>query len=229
MGDAFTVRAPNLRAEFARLARENERNQLRIAAIVTDRTAKEYQRLVKHAIVGANLGKLGGAVKEKRISATGGYGPSAVVYAAGGDQSLAGGALESYTQGAIIQAQSKTWLAFATSAIPSRVGRFRMTPARYNAAGYNQSLGKLVFVPVNSRLALLVVKNTTQHVRTGRIKLPGKRASKVYGPQKSIVVFVLIKQTIRTKRFDTGVLAEAALANVPAYVAEAINSIYPND
>lgn len=225
--NSFTVKVSNFRAESAKLARQYSRDQLRAAAIATDQVAREYQRLTKEAIASAGLGRLGGAVKERAIPASGQYGPSAAVFAAGGDDSLAGGALEAYTQGVTIKAANRTWLAFATSVIPRRVGRYRMTPERYVAAGYNQTLGKLVFRPVNSRIAFLIVRRTNQHVRTGRIKLPGKRASKVFAPARDVVVFVLIRSTYRAKRIDKDGLAQVALLKMPGYIDEAFARLAP--
>lgn len=198
---------------------ERHRRAMNIAAhIATDRASREAQEQIRTAIRSAGLGKLARAVGQtsslRKRSGT----PYGVIFARGGDESQAGGALEAYSEGVTIRARSGKWLAFATKALPKRVGRNRMTPARYIAAG--SPLGKLSFRPTGRGGAVLVARNVTLHPRTGRAKAAGVRAPRTRIPAKEIVVFVLIKFTRRAKRFDKDSIVSAEAARVPEYLAE---------
>src|SRR3546814_652646 len=70
--------------------------------------------------------------------------PYAAIYAKGARDGRAVQALEAYSKGVTIRAVNGEWLAFATSAIPARVGRKKITPKLYNNTGLPTSHRKLI-------------------------------------------------------------------------------------
>lgn len=162
------------------------------------------QRKVKAKLAQVGLGGLGRAVGQTSGKRKGQKPetPYGVIFVKGGDKSRAGQALESYSRGATITARRKKWLAFPTNAVPARVGRFKITPERYNRSGLQTRIGKLHFVKVNDRVSLLVVRKVTLHPRTHQAKRAGPRAPRTRVPAKEVVAFVLIKVTRRAQRFN---------------------------
>src|SRR3546814_17476423 len=67
---------------------------------------------------------------------------SAAIYAKGARDGRAVQALEAYSKGVTIRAVNGEWLAFATSSIPARVGRKKITPKLSNNSGLATSIGK---------------------------------------------------------------------------------------
>lgn len=176
------------------------------------------------------LGRLSNAVgftsaKRKRQTDRTPYG---VIFAKGGDESLAGGALESYTRGSTIT-PLKNWLAVPTKAVPRMVAaggkRRRLTPALWESAGLNTKIGKLRFRLVNPTLALLVVNRVSLSPKTGQARALGKGKPRTrIVPEKDVVAFVLIKQTRRAKRFDQQDIVGIYSQRVPDYLARLLRS-----
>lgn len=197
--------------------------------MAVDRASKMGQQRVQAKMRQVGLGRLANAVghtSSKRKGRSGeGRNAWGVIFARGGDQSLAGGALESYSRGATIRPSNQNWLWFQTSSIPRRVAGKRTTPARYNASGLATSIGKLDFKQISANRALLIIKNVTVSPKNGRAKAMGKRAPRTRIPMKEIVAFVGIRWTRRAKRFDQNDIMSAAAALVPKYMAEEMNSI----
>lgn len=210
-------------------ARDDLRADLRAGAIVaTDRAAKAGAAALKSRIRSVGLGRLSGAVgwtSSKVKGLASGSDPYGVIYARGGDESLAGGALESYSRGATITAKGGRWLAFPTKAIPRKIGRYRTTPSRYNASGLATSIGALQFVPKGPDRAELIIKNVTLSAKTGRARRAGKRPSKVRINEKVIVAFTLIRVTRRAERFDKDAEIVAQSRRVPDYMVDAMREI----
>lgn len=227
----FKVRQPNVQKIMRQAAQQQSRDLKRAALIATDKAAVEAQRALQNKIRAVGLGRLAGAVGKKSRLRGGAPGagdlPYGVIFARGGDESLAGGALESYSQGSTIRARNAEWLAFQTAAIPRRIGRFRTTPARYQTSGLATSIGQLEFRPINSNLALYVIKRVTLSPKTGRARRAGKRPSKTRINQKEIVAFVLIKVTRRAKRFDKDdTVRQVVVARMPDLMIEALATIH---
>ncbi len=221
---AFKVSKPDtsaIRLEGARI-----KALLKRAALdATDIAGKKAQVHVQAKIRSVGLGKLSNAVgftsakRKRQFDRT----PYGVIFAKGGDESLAGGALEAYSLGTTITPQNGKWLAVPTKAAPRFVStggkRRRLTPALWASAGLNQRIGKLVFRPVRSNLALLVVRRVSLSPKSGQAKALGQRAprSRVV-PKGDVVVFVLIRQTRRAKRFDKDQIVEYYSLRVPDYM-----------
>jgi len=212
-------------------AAEQYRKDLRAAAIyATNKASLETQRGVQERITSTGLGRLSRAVGQTstaRQRNPGGNNPYGVIFAKGGDDSLAGGALESYTRGSTIRpGPGKVWLAFPTAAVPRLVTfagrRQRLTPEIYMKSGLMQSIGRLEFRPIGGNRAIWVVKKVTVSPKTGRAKAAaGRTRSRI--PQKEIVAFVGIRVTRRAQRFDKDGVAAFYAKRVPGYMAEFLN------
>src|SRR3546814_18797957 len=111
---------------------------------------------------------------------------SAAIYAKGARDGRAVQALEAYSKGVTIRAVNGEWLAFATSAIPARVGRKKITPKLYNNSGLATSIGKLIFRKVKQNLALLVVRKVSLSPKTGRAKALGPRGTRTRAAQRRV-------------------------------------------
>ena len=206
----FGVRVPDARKEIERRKRGFLDARHKAAIRATDLRSKTAQRALQAKIRGVGLGRLGNAIGQTSTLKLGRAGsddkPFGVIFARGGDESLAGGALESYNRGSVIRARRGTWLAIATRAIPKFVSlggrRFRTTPELYRASSLASSIGALEFKPISSTRALLVIKNVTVSPKTGRAKADLGRRTRTRVKQKEIVAFILIRVTTRAKRFD---------------------------
>ncbi len=222
------VTAPNLR-QLRTAGKALDRATQKGMHVAVDRATKLAQKGIQQRIKAVGLGRLGGAVKatsserKRRRDPNNAWG---AIYAAGGDESRAGGALESYTQGSTIRGKEKTWLAIATRALPKRIGRYRMTPARYEAAG--SPLGPLVFKLVKRNVAYLIAQGDfTTSAKTGRAKAFKGRVSRGRKRQRDVIAFVLIRETKRAKRFDQKQLVKLAHQLVPKFLEEEIGKSLP--
>ena len=205
-----------------------EAAQQRAAHYAVDRASSEGHKTVRHRMRSVGLGKLGNAVghtsslKKNRTDRRSAWG---VIFAKGGDDSRAGGALEAYSHGATIRPKDQEWLWFSTTAIPRRVGRHRMTPARYNRSGFATSIGPLKFKRTGRNSALLVIENVTVSPKNGRAKRAGKRAPRTRIAMKEVVAFVGIRWTKRAKRFDQNQTMAAASSLVPKLMQEEMDRL----
>ncbi len=211
------------------------RRDLRTAAIIaTDRASKEAQRAVQERIRSVGLGRLANAVGQMSAKRDRGFGPTdkpyGSIFARGGDDSQGGGALEAYSRGATITAGAgKQWLAIATNAVPKFITlggrRFRTTPQLYKNSSLASSIGPLKFKPIGNGRALLVIERANVSPKTGRAKAPGARKSRSLISKKDVVAFVLIRVTIRAKRFDKDQVVILFAQRVPNYIQEALDAI----
>lgn len=140
------------------------------------------------------------------------------------------GLIESYGKGAVILPKRARWLWIATAELGMKrggkmAGRKKITPAIYNASGYDRTIGPLVAIPGrNPNERLLIVKNVSTPLggRRDRIrKLP--RNGRPRGNREArdfIVAFVGIRRTERFQRFDAQMLLREAAMEVPNYVDE---------
>lgn len=219
------------RPDYAVLHQERDRfkrDQQRAAIEATDIAGEKMYRQTQAKMRSVGLGKLPNAIgftsAKRKKTYDPRYGPYGVMFARGSDESLAGGALESYTQGATITPENGGWLAVPTAAAPRLVNvggkRKRLTPAMWEAAGLNQRIGKLIFRQIRSNLALLVVRKVSLSAKTGQARALGKTKPKTrIVPQKDVVVFVLIRQTRRAKRFDKDEIALFYHNRMPDYLS----------
>lgn len=224
----FGVGGPNVPRMVSQTRLRWRRDTERAARIATDRAARETQQHVKRRMRSVGLGRLGGAVGQtsalRKKQDDRFYG---VIYAKGKSKpdDRGAGALEAYSEGVTIRARNTTWLAFQTTAVPRRAGRKRMTPFRYQTMGYQAALGPLEFRPINSKMALLVIKKVSLHPKTGRAKRAGPGRSRTRVDKKEAVAFILIKVTRRAQRFDEKLIAQVYAKRVPEYMLAALKDI----
>jgi len=195
-----------------------------VAHVAIDRATTSAKNDTRQRITAAGLGRLAGAVgsmSSLQRRKLGGGVATGVIFARGKTDSRANQALLAYSEGAsIFPTSGKRWLAFPTKAVPRRVGRGRkMTPAIYNASGLVQSIGKLVFIPVSAKEALLVARKVNVSRRTGRAKAYAGRTPRG-SDRKDVVAFVLIKFTLRAQRFSQRAIMMRAQRLVPTFAAE---------
>lgn len=223
------VRRPDF-SGFRQEGRRFNRAQRRAAVEATDLASRRAQKRIQAKMKSVGLGRLSNAVgqtsaKMKRQLEGNPYG---AIFAKGGDDSAAGGALEAYSRGVTIRAKNGEWLAYPTDAVPRIVGRRRLTPKGYLASGLTSSIGKLIFRRIKPDLALLVVRNVSLSPKTGRAKALGKgRPRNRVVPEKDTVAFVLIRRTRRAKRFDKDVMVRMESARTPDYIARLMKQFYP--
>lgn len=210
-------------AQFQKMQREDRRILERAAHQAVDRRIRNAQQRTRRAISSAGLGKLGNAVgvtssytKGKRA------GPNAwgAIYAKGGDNSLAGGALDAYSRGTTIRPLKGQWLWYQTPALARKIkigtGLYRLTPERYNMMG--QPLGPLKFRRISTNFAILYADGKFRVNPKGRAKLAGPRAPHAQRRNR-VTVFLGIKNTRRGKRFDQTKITEGESALVGATIA----------
>lgn len=207
------------------------RKDLRAAAIyATDRASKEAQRGVQERISATGLGRLSRAVdhQSSRRKDRGGD-PYGVIFAKGGDESLAGGALESYSRGSTIRpGPGKVWLAFPTAAVPRFISfagrRQRLTPDIYMKSGLMQSIGRLEFRPIGDNKAIWVIKRVTVSPKTGRAKAAtGRTRTRI--PKKEVIAFIGIRVTRRAQRFNKDGVVSFYARRVPQYMGEFLGEV----
>lgn len=226
----FTTSKPDftpLRREAARLKKLHDRAALEVTDLAIQKAHKHVQAKMRSV----GLGRLDRAVGWTSAKRKGQRDrtPYGVIFAKDGDESLAGGALEAYSRGTTISPKNGNWLAVPTAAAPRLVNaggkRRRLTPARWEAAGLNQKIGRLIFRQINSNLALLVVRRVSLSPKSGQAKALGKRAPRTrIVPQGDTVVFVLIRQTRRAKRFDKDEIIAFYARRMPDYMARTLAS-----
>lgn len=227
----FVFRTGDFRRFVDEARRATKRDLQTAALIATDRASINGRDELRQKIRGVGLGKLGNAVGQtsawkKRQRDRQPYG---VIFARGGDDSRAGGALEAYSRGTTIRARNGKWLAFPTSAVPRNVvldrRRRRLTAGGFGKSGLVTSIGRLEFRPVSPKLALLVIRNVTLSPKTGRAKAATGRRTRTRVPVKEVVAFVLIRVTRRAQRFDKDVIMARNSRRVPKLLEEALKEI----
>lgn len=129
------------------------------------------------------------------------------------------GAIISYTEGTEILPVRGRWLWIPTAELGiKRIGKKKVTPALYNSSGLPQRLGPLVFIPGrHSGEALLIIRNVQTSLAGRRRPIKGSKTGVARAgrqQQESIVAFVGIKRTSRTKRIDVPAIMRANAARV---------------
>lgn len=208
-------------ADLQRRARVLDKVNIAAMHKAVDRATTLAQRSGQQKARAVGLGRLAGAIgatsseRKRTRDPNNAWGS---IFARGGDKSRAGGALEAYTKGATIRGKNVQWLAIATKAIPKKIGRFKMTPQRYEAAG--SPLGPLIFHQISANRAILIIHGDFNVSRkTGRAKLFG-RATRSANRARDIVAFILIKETRRMQRFSQDDVTRRASSLVPRFIAE---------
>ncbi len=204
------------------------RRDTRAAAIAaTDHASKEAQRGIQERIVSTGLGRLSRAVGQSstKLQRKSGGDPYGVIFAKGGDDSLAGGALESYSRGSTIKpGAGKQYLTFPTRAVPRFISiggkRQRLTPALYIKSGLTTSIGKLVFRPLANGNAIWVIQKVSLSPKTGRAKALGSRRTRTRIVQKEVIAFIGIRVTRRAQRFNKDGVVSFYARRVPRYMTE---------
>jgi hypothetical protein len=224
-GLAFRARVPDIRP-IRDDWRAVEKDHRRAALEVTEIASKKAQRHIQAKMRSVGLGRLSNAVgqtsaKQKRQTDPA-RNPYGVIFARGGDESLAGGALEAYSRGAVITPKNGAWLAVPTQAAPRLVTaggkRRRLTPKQWAAGGLNTRIGRLIFRQIRPDLALLIVKRVSLSPKTGQAKAMGPRAPRTRIAKNEVVMFVLIKRTTRAKRFDKDDIVRFYANRMPDYL-----------
>lgn len=217
----ITERRPDPKA-ISRWGRKVAAAEKRAAHVAVDRASKVGQKRVQQKIKAVGLGRLSNAVGHTSSLRKGRKDGKAwgVIFAKGGDQSLAGGALEAYSRGATIRPDDQEWLWFQTSAVPRRIGGRRTTPSLYNASGLVTSIGPLEFRRTRRNTAQLFIRNVSLSPKTGRAKAMGKRRPRTRVAVREVVAFVGIRWTRRAKRLDQNEIMELASSLVPRYMVE---------
>jgi len=155
-GGAGRERAVKLSVEAAQcrkggpasLARSSAAIFRRAAVIATDRMGRDAQQAVQARIRASGWEGSPTPSDTRPRSASdelGRWRPLRCIYARGGDESLAGGALESYSRGATIKANYGQWAGISTAAIPRRVGRYRTSAILFSLSKQSSTIGKLIF------------------------------------------------------------------------------------
>lgn len=237
----FTAKVNVQTAKASEAAAARYRADLRAAAVyATDRASREAQQGVQERISSSGLGRLSRAVGQTSLARKAGAlrGPSAqvkafygtqdpygVIYARGGDDSLAGGALESYSRGSTIRpGPGKVWLAFPTNAVPRFISingrRQRLTPELYLRSSLMQTIGRLEFKPLGNDRAIWVIKKVSVSPKTGRARAQGPRRTRTRIAQKEVIAFIGIRVTRRAQRFNKDGVVGFYARRVPAYMEE---------
>ena len=204
---------------YDQLGREHNLVLQRAAARGVDKATGGAATQSRNTIRARGLGRLANAVgwtsslKKGKTTGTNSWG---AIFARGGDDSLAGQALQAYSRGATIRPVRGEYLWFQTKALQRRVGRKRMTPARYMEMG--SPLGRLLFRRKSARVAEYFVKGAVLSPK-GRARIPGRR-SRI--PTTIVVLFVGIKDTVRLKRWDQLQIVSMYAGLVPAFISDEV-------
>jgi hypothetical protein len=211
--------------QFAEFRRQCIQRLERASLVATDRAAREALPQIR-----GPLGRLGNALgygsdlkkgRGVKHTAGGGYKASGWIYLRSRSE-RAVGAIEAYTEGADIRPVRAKWLWIATDEIPRRAGRFKMTPQRYRANGFENRIGPLVQIPGRHRgEALLIVRNVTvdRFGRRGKAKRLPKRGAIGGSREKKdfIVAFVGIRNTLRSPKVNPRNILSIEQARIPEY------------
>lgn len=199
-------------------------NLRRAAHYAADQATLDAKKQTRAKIQGAGLGRLANAVgdtsslRKRRTESNTAWG---AIFARGGKESRANQALTIYSKGGTIAPiGGKKWLAFPNiKVIGSRVGRRKITPALYSGTGPGRN-GPLRFVPINTKSALLVLKDQNVSKRTGRAKPFRGKTPRSATREKFVIAFFLIRYTRRAQRFNQGAIMLDAARGIPRHARD---------
>lgn len=124
---------------------------------------------------------------------------------------------------------TKGWLWIPTDNVPKRVGRYKMTPARYMKSGLATSIGPLVQIPGRHSGESLLVVNKVSYRAFGRPnprKLPRNgRARAGRQVAEQLVMFVGITRTSRAQRFSPQDYFRQQQALLPSYWHQELSKV----
>lgn len=223
---------PPERHIFARFRDASLSRLQRGMAKATAEAAEDARREMQGAMQATGLGRLGRALRggsDHRLGRVGRgdgralFRTSGWVVVRGGER--AEGAVAAYSEGAQIVPRKGRWLAYATDAIPKRSGRYRMTPARYVAAGLDQRIGPLKFIPGErpGRAYLIAEGPLTigdPGTHRGKARRLPKSGRTTRAKREFVIAFILVRATRRSARLDPERIAAAAATRVPALLAK---------
>lgn len=206
------------------------------ALVATDRAALAAKGGIREDMSGARLGRLGMAIgagsdarKNGRVHRFGNSGFSASGWTFIRSRSeRTVGAIKIYSESGEIL-PTKGWMWIPTDNVPKRVGRYKMTPARYMESGLASSIGPLVQIPGRHAGEVLLVVNKVSVRPSGRPnprRLPRTgRARAGRQAVDQLVMFVGIKRTSRPQRFSPQDRYRQQQALLPSYWHQAIGTI----
>lgn len=184
----------------------------------SDQAAKETLDGIRTEMERAGLGRLGNGLgytsdkkKGRGVYRRGGQvSASGIVFIRSGSDRTRG-AIESYTDGAVIRSRKGRFMWIATDDIPAKAGRYRMTPELYRKAGFETRIGPLVPAKSASGTPLLIVRkvgvNAAGAARSARSLtkrgLPRKGQTEV----EFIIAFFGITETTRKGRVNPRAIA----------------------
>ena len=209
--------------------------RLEFAALdATDRAARMALRSIQSAMSGAGLSRLGKGLSSASDLSSGrgvhrregnSFSASGTVFIRSRSE-RSRGAIEAYTQGANIRPVRGRWLWIPTDAIPSRAGRYRMTPELFRSQGLEQKIGKLILLKNVDGRPLFAVENVGISL-AGKPRSAGsltKRGEPRKGQVKRqlVIAFIGIPRTNRAARVDVPAIMQQAQAALPALLTDAI-------
>ncbi|MBB3862216.1 hypothetical protein GGQ88_003514 [Novosphingobium hassiacum] len=212
--------------------------RLELAALeATDQAAKLALRSIRAAMQGAGLGRLGNGLGSASDLSSGrgihrrgadAWSASGVVFVRS-RSARTRGAIEAYTGGADIRPTQGRWLWIATDQIPSKAGRFAITPELYVKTGLEQRIGKLIFLKSVNGRPLLAVENVgvaiTGQSRSARSLKRNGTARKGQIAKQLVIAFVGIPRTSRAARVDVQSIMRAVQADLPRLAAQALEKV----
>lgn len=206
--------------------------RLQAAALnATSRAARGALTKLRSDMTSAGLGRLGnGLGAGSDAEKSGGVHRNGLGWSASGwvfirsRSERTRGTIESYTVGAEIAPRNGRYLWIATDQIPTRAGRYKMTPALYNRTGLDAKIGPLVPVRSKSGTMMLIVKNVG--VNAAGKPRSARSLTKRGMPRKGqigaefIVAFYAIDRTSRRGRVDVQAIIREAQASLPTLMEQ---------
>jgi len=209
-----TITGGNSRQTYDEFERVVTVRLQRASLEAADKASRNALRTLRGDMAGAGLGRLGNAM-DQASDLQGGRG---VHDRGGGAWSASGGvfirtrsprsrgAIEAYTQGASIQPARGRWLWIATTAIPSKAGRERMTPESYVRNGFTRKIGPLIPLKSVNGYPLLAIENVGVSLagkpRSAKSLTKTGNARKGQAKRDLVIAFYAIPATSRAARVD---------------------------
>lgn len=205
-----------------------EQRMERAMLIAVDNGRRKALSSIREAGQGAGLGRLFYGLGSSSDLSTGKgvhrstrstMSASGVIFIRSGSERTRG-AIQAYTQGANIAPVRAKYLWITSDDLPRVTRRYRMTPERYNAEGWDKKIGPLVFVRLGGGRALLIVKNAGVSAaglsRSARSLRKNGMPRKGQIARENLIAFIGIPRTAR-----------AARVNVASIMAEISNELGP--
>lgn len=215
-------------AAFSNWYRFAEQRMERAMLLAVDGGRRKALSSIREAGQGSGLGRLFNGLGSSSDLSTGRgihrsngavMSASGVIFIRSGSERTRG-AIEAYTEGANIAPVRAKYLWITSDDLPRVTRRYRMTPARYNAEGWDKKIGPLVFVRLGGGRALLIVKNVgvsnAGKARSARSLRKNGMPRKGQVARENLVAFIGIPRTSRQAR-----------VNVASIMAEISNELGP--